>query len=55
MYDGILYREFTINLGNTKVKFSFERFISITKKELAYISMEAKVLKGEAKLNVISN
>ncbi|AYW47569.1 family 65 glycosyl hydrolase [Tetragenococcus osmophilus] len=54
MYDGILYREFTINLGNTKVKFSFERFISITKKELAYISMEAKVLKGEAKLNVIS-
>ncbi|GMA48330.1 maltose phosphorylase/trehalose phosphorylase [Tetragenococcus muriaticus PMC-11-5] len=54
MYDGILFRQFTVNLGNTKVKFAFERFISIIKKELAYITMEANVLKGEAKIEVIS-
>lgn len=54
MYDGILYRQFTVSIGNTKVKFSFERFVSITKKELACITMEAEVLEGQAEIYVIS-
>ncbi|MDN6112519.1 MAG: glycoside hydrolase family 65 protein [Tetragenococcus halophilus] len=54
MYDGILYRHFTVNIGNTKVKFSFERFTSVTKKELACITMKAEVLEGQAKIYAIS-
>lgn len=54
MYDGILSRQFVVDLGNTQVKFSFERFISITKKELACITLQAEVLQGTAEIYVIS-
>ncbi|HIY58171.1 MAG TPA: glycoside hydrolase family 65 protein [Candidatus Tetragenococcus pullicola] len=54
MQDGILSRQFTISIDDTKVKFSFQRFLSIAKKELAFIRLDAKVLVGNATLEIHS-
>src|SRR5699024_8736884 len=54
MQDGILSRQFTISIDDTKVKFSFQRFLSIAKKELDFIRLDAKVLVGNATLEIHS-
>src|SRR5699024_2079359 len=43
MHDGILFRQFTVVIGDSKVRLSFERFVSIVKKELACISLQIEV------------
>ncbi len=54
MKKGVLSRHFTVTVGTTKVRFSFERFLSIVKKELAFIRVDAKVLEGSAKIEIHS-
>ncbi|NLM65735.1 MAG: glycoside hydrolase family 65 protein, partial [Enterococcus sp.] len=54
MEKGLLTRKFTVTIGETSVAFTFERFLSVVKKELAMIQMKAKVLAGQAKIEVIS-
>ena len=54
MEKGILSRSFTVELAEAKVRFHFERFLSIVKKELAMIRMQAEVLEGDAKITVLS-
>lgn len=54
MEAGILSRQFTVTVGGATVQFAFERFLSITKKELAAIRLDAKVLNGEATIQIVS-
>ncbi len=54
MEHGILSRRFTIEEENMKVAFSFERFLSITTKELGVISFKATVLEGHGNIKVVS-
>lgn len=54
MEKGILSRKFTVTLGGATIRFTFERFLSIVKKELAAIRMSAQVLSGEATVTVVS-
>ena len=54
MEHGILSRRFTVEADNMKVAFSFERFLSITTKELGVISLKANVLEGEGSIKVVS-
>lgn len=55
METGILTRSFTVTLkDNTKVKFGFQRFLSIVKKELAVIRLTVEVLAGKADLQIVS-
>lgn len=54
MQTGILSRQFTVTIGTTTVAFTFERFLSIVKKELAAIRVTAKVLAGEADITIVS-
>lgn len=55
MQNGVLNRSFTLVLGDAKVRFSFERFLSIVKKELALIKLTAECLSGEAHIQIISS
>ena len=54
METGILLRRFTVTVGGATIAFSFERFLSITKKELAMIRMVAEVLEGHAAIHIVS-
>lgn len=54
MYNGILSRHFTVSVGQTKVRFYFERFVSLVKKELACITLQMKVVAGKADIVVLS-
>lgn len=54
MKHGLLARHFTIDVQGTVVKFSFERFLSLTTKELGVINMKAEVLKGSGEIKVVS-
>ncbi len=54
MEHGVLSRHFTIEASDMKVKFSFERFLSITTKELGVISLKAEVLEGNGTIKVVS-
>ncbi|KAF1302352.1 glycoside hydrolase family 65 protein [Enterococcus sp. JM9B] len=54
MQTGILSRSFTVDVDGATIKFSFERFLSIVKKELALIRLTAEVLAGEADITVLS-
>ena len=54
MEHGILSRQFTIEIENMKVKFSFDRFLSLTIKELGIIKLKAEVLEGSGSIKVIS-
>ncbi|HLQ40886.1 MAG TPA: glycoside hydrolase family 65 protein [Tetragenococcus sp.] len=54
MHDGILFRQFTVVIGDSKVRLSFERFVSIVKKELACISLQIEVLSGDADIVITS-
>ena len=46
MQTGILTRRFTIKLTDATVRFNFERFLSIVKKELAVLKVTAEVITG---------
>jgi maltose phosphorylase len=54
MQTGILRRSFTVSIAGATVKFSFERFLSIVKKELAVITMNAEIIEGSAQIKVVS-
>lgn len=54
MQTGILRRTFTVSLAGATVKFTFERFLSIVKREMAVITMQAEILEGSAEITVIS-
>lgn len=54
MQTGILSRSFTVTAGGATVRFSFQRFLSIVKKELGLIKMAAEVLTGTAEIIVES-
>ncbi|MFV0559665.1 MAG: glycoside hydrolase family 65 protein [Enterococcus sp.] len=54
MKNGVLSRHFTISTPKNKVRFSFERFLSLTKKEAAYIRLSATMLAGDGKITLIS-
>lgn len=54
MKNGVLTREFTVTVGDSKVQFHFERFLSLQTKELALIKMEATLLEGNAELRIVS-
>lgn len=54
MQSGILTRNFTVTFDDTKVRFTFQRFLSIVKKELGLIRLEAEVLTGAAEILVTS-
>ncbi|MBP1047531.1 glycoside hydrolase family 65 protein [Enterococcus sp. BWM-S5] len=54
MKNGVVTRSFTITIDGNKVRFHFERFLSLKTKELAIIKMEAELLEGDAVLKVVS-
>ncbi|WP_277989058.1 glycoside hydrolase family 65 protein [Enterococcus sp. DIV0849a] len=54
MRNGLLTRTFTFEQGETSVKFSFERFLSIVQQELAVIRVTVEVLKGIAAIEIVS-
>lgn len=54
MHNGLLTRTFVIEVGETSVKFRFERFLSIVQQELAAIRVTAEVLTGTADIQIIS-
>ncbi len=54
MHNGLLTRTFVIEVGETSVKFHFERFLSIVQQELAAIRVTAEVLTGTADIQIIS-
>ncbi|MFV0557599.1 MAG: glycoside hydrolase family 65 protein [Enterococcus sp.] len=54
MQKGLLSRAFTVILPETRVRFEFERFLSLTQKELAVISVNATVLTGSASIEIVS-
>lgn len=54
MKTGILSRSFTIISGKNKVRFSFERFLSLRTKEAALIQLKIEMLEGEATISCTS-
>lgn len=54
MKNGVLTREFTVAVAQSKIRFHFERFLSLETKELALIKMDAELLEGDAVLRVVS-
>ncbi|PAB01790.1 glycoside hydrolase family 65 protein [Enterococcus canintestini] len=55
MQTGILTRRFTIKLTDATVRFNFERFLSIVKKELAVLKVTAEVITGAAEITIDSS
>ncbi|MGO2892233.1 MAG: glycoside hydrolase family 65 protein [Enterococcus devriesei] len=54
MENGVLTRSFVVTIDDAKVRFTFQRFLSIVKKELAVIQLTAESLSGTAHLKVVS-
>ena len=54
MQGGILNRSFTVTVDDAKVRFTFQRFLSIVKKELGAIKINAEVLTGAATITMTS-
>lgn len=54
MQNGVLSRHFTITTATNKVHFSFERFLSIAKREAAYIRVKVELLAGSATVKFVS-
>ncbi|RGW14569.1 glycoside hydrolase family 65 protein [Enterococcus asini] len=54
MQGGILNRSFTVTVDAAKVRFSFQRFLSIVKKELGALKITAEVLEGTANITMTS-
>ena len=55
MQTGILTRRFTIKLTDATIRFNFERFLSIVKKELAVLKVTAEVITGAAEITIDSS
>ncbi|MDU5337132.1 glycoside hydrolase family 65 protein [Enterococcus sp.] len=54
MQNGVLTRTFVVAVDDAKIRFTFERFLSVVKQELAVIRLTAECLAGDAELKVIS-
>lgn len=54
MRNGLLSRQFTITTDTNKVRFSFERFLSISKKEAAFIHLTVEMLEGTGTIKLRS-
>ena len=54
MQNGVLTRTFIVTIDHAKIRFTFERFLSVVKKELAVIRLTVECLIGEAELKVVS-
>ncbi|WP_288227589.1 glycoside hydrolase family 65 protein [uncultured Enterococcus sp.] len=54
MENGLLTRSFVAIAGGATVRFTFERFLSIVKQELAVIRLTAECLSGDAQIRVLS-
>lgn len=54
MKNGVLSRTFVVAVDEVKVRFTFERFLSVVKQELAVIRLTAETLVGDAQLKVVS-
>ncbi|WP_062805729.1 glycoside hydrolase family 65 protein [Enterococcus pernyi] len=54
MRNGVLSRQFTITTATNKVRFSFERFLSIVKSEAAYIRVKVELIAGSATVKFVS-
>jgi len=54
MENGLLTRSFVAITGGATVRFTFERFLSIVKQELAVIRLTAECLSGDAQIRVLS-
>ncbi|MFS1125542.1 glycoside hydrolase family 65 protein, partial [Enterococcus faecalis] len=54
MKNGVLSRTFTITTSTNKVRISFERFLSIVKKEAAYIHLTIEMLEGNGTVDLVS-
>jgi maltose phosphorylase len=54
MENGLLTRSFVAIAGGATVRFTFERFLSIVKQELAVIRLTAECLAGDAQIRVLS-
>ncbi|MFL2105772.1 glycoside hydrolase family 65 protein [Desemzia sp. FAM 23991] len=54
MKEGILRRSYVWSKGETEVRLTFKRFVSIVQKELAVIEVQAEVLKGRASVRYVS-
>lgn len=52
MKEGILNRSFVWVKDGLEIAFTFSRFVSVATKELAVIKVDAKVLKGEAEIEL---
>src|SRR5699024_10522959 len=53
MQTGILNRYFTVTVDGVTVRFNFERFLSITKKEIGAFRLTAETLAGNGILKVV--
>lgn len=54
MHNGLLTRSFIYKDGENKIKFTFERFVSIVEKELGFVRVSAEILEGNPKIRLIS-
>lgn len=54
MKEGILRRSYIWSQGDTEVRLSFKRFVSVVQKELAIIEVKSEVLKGNATVRYVS-
>ncbi|MBS4750824.1 glycoside hydrolase family 65 protein [Carnobacteriaceae bacterium zg-ZUI78] len=54
MKNGVLTRSFTLIREDAKVRFSFERFLSIVQQELALISLNIEVLSDNVNIDIAS-
>ncbi len=52
MKDGVLSRSFILKTKETRIKFNFERFLSLDSKELAVVHLTLEVLEGQADLTL---
>lgn len=50
MKKGILYRSFVWYKDETEIRFSFKRYVSVVRKELAVVTISASILKGGAEI-----
>ena len=54
MKTGSCLVQFTITTATNKVRFSFERFLSIVKSEAAYIRVKVELIAGSATVKFVS-
>ncbi|MHC5375037.1 glycoside hydrolase family 65 protein [Enterococcus sp. LJL120] len=54
MRNGVLKRSYLYQQGDAKVKLTFERFVSIVTKELAFVRVSVEILAGEPLIEILS-